>query len=136
MIETLKQIQQCLKDKMYAHAEMYLSEAISDLESQEPMSWHESILHQKKFLAEMEALLVKTSTPQRIEQEPVACDCNQGQVCHICDPIISPQRTGVGLTDAEVERIKLDGRDLEFVSMTALHRFARAIEAKLKEKNT
>ena len=20
-------------------------------------------------------------------QEPVACDCNQGQVCHICDPI-------------------------------------------------
>jgi len=21
------------------------------------------------------------------EQEPVACDCNQGQVCHICDPI-------------------------------------------------
>jgi len=27
------------------------------------------------------------------EQEPVACDCNQGEVCHICDPIISPQRT-------------------------------------------
>jgi uncharacterized protein YecT (DUF1311 family) len=42
----------------------------------------------------------------------------------------------VGLTDEEVERIKLDGRDLEFVSMTALHRFARDIQAKLKEKNT
>ena len=42
----------------------------------------------------------------------------------------------VGLTDAEVERIKLDGRDLEFVSMTALHRFARDIQAKLKDKNT
>ena len=47
-----------------------------------------------------------------------------------------PQREWVGLTDAEVERIKLDGRDLEFVSMTALHRFARDIQAKLKEKNT
>jgi sulfite reductase beta subunit-like hemoprotein len=47
-----------------------------------------------------------------------------------------PQRTWVGLTDEEVERIKLDGRDLEFVSMTALHRFARDIQAKLKEKNT
>ena len=42
----------------------------------------------------------------------------------------------VGLTDEEVVRLKLDGRDLEFVSMTALRRFARAIEAKLKEKNT
>ena len=42
----------------------------------------------------------------------------------------------VELTDLEVERLKLDGRDLEFVSMTALHRFARDIQAKLKEKNT
>jgi hypothetical protein len=46
-----------------------------------------------------------------------------------------PQRPWVKLTDEEVERIKLDGRDLEFVSMTALHRFARDIQAKLKEKN-
>lgn len=41
----------------------------------------------------------------------------------------------VELTDLEVERLKLDGRDLEFVSMTALHRFSRDIQAKLKEKN-
>ncbi len=46
-----------------------------------------------------------------------------------------PKREWVGLTDEEVVRLKLDGRDLEFVSMTALRRFARAIEAKLKEKN-
>jgi hypothetical protein len=45
-----------------------------------------------------------------------------------------PMKEWVGLTDEEVERIKLDGRDLEFVSMTALHRFARDIQAKLKEK--
>jgi hypothetical protein len=38
MIEVLKQIQQCLKDKMYAHAEMYLLEAIAELESQEPVA--------------------------------------------------------------------------------------------------
>jgi len=42
-----------------------LRQAIAELENQEPMSWHESIQNQKKFLAEMEALLIKTSTPQR-----------------------------------------------------------------------
>jgi len=46
------------------------------------------------------------------------------------------KRKWVGLTNEEVERMKLDGRDLEFVSMTALHRFARDIQAKLKERNT
>jgi hypothetical protein len=46
------------------------------------------------------------------------------------------KRPWAGLTDEEVERIKLDGRDLEFVSMTALHRFARDIQDKLKEKNS
>jgi len=30
---------------------------------------------------------------QRTEQEPVVCNCNQGQVCHICDPITPSQRT-------------------------------------------
>ena len=33
------------------------------------------------------------------------------------------------LTDEEVIKLKMEGRDLEFVNMTALHRFARAIEA-------
>jgi sulfite reductase beta subunit-like hemoprotein len=46
-----------------------------------------------------------------------------------------PQRTWVGLTDEEVVRIKLDGRDLEFISMTALRRFAKDIAQALKEKN-
>ena len=47
-----------------------------------------------------------------------------------------PQRTWVGLTDEEVVNLKMLGRDLEFVSMTALRRFARDIEQTLKEKNT
>lgn len=41
----------------------------------------------------------------------------------------------VGLTDEEVVDLKMRGRDLEFVSMTALRRFAQDIEAKLKQKN-
>jgi hypothetical protein len=41
MIEVLKQIQQCLKDKMYAHAEMYLSETIKELENQKSVDYEE-----------------------------------------------------------------------------------------------
>ncbi|WP_310614061.1 hypothetical protein [Limnohabitans sp.] len=37
-IEAMKQIQQCLKDKMYAHAEMCLAEAIAEAEKQEPVT--------------------------------------------------------------------------------------------------
>ena len=63
------------------------------------------------------------------------CACYDSRDKGECVEVVE-KREWVGLTDAEVERIKLDGRDLEFVSMTALHRFARDIEAKLKEKNT
>ena len=47
-----------------------------------------------------------------------------------------PQRTWVDLTDNEVVHLKMLGRDLEFVSMTALRRFARDIVQTIKEKNT
>jgi hypothetical protein len=46
-------------------------------------------------------------------------------MCGICK--LGHQRKP--LTDEEVIKLKMKGRDLEFVSMTALHRFARAIEA-------
>lgn len=45
------------------------------------------------------------------------------------------KREWVGLTDEEVVDLKMLGRDLEFISMTALRRFARDIEQTLKEKN-
>jgi hypothetical protein len=45
------------------------------------------------------------------------------------------EREWVGLTDDEVVRLKMVGRDLEFVSMTALRRFAKDIDVALKEKN-
>jgi len=76
MIEVLKQALEALENmhlvemttedlQNWNKANKFLCRAIAELESQEPMSWHESIQNQKKFLAEMEALLVKTSTPQR-----------------------------------------------------------------------
>jgi hypothetical protein len=40
----------------------------------------------------------------------------------------------VELTDEEIWVIKMSGRDLESVSRIALLRFARRVEAKLKEK--
>jgi len=69
---------------------------------QEPMSWHESILNQKKFLAEMEALLVKTSTPQRTWQ---------------------------GLTNKEIEEIKLKAGGNVFSAIMFTN-------DRLEEKNT
>ena len=50
-------------------------------------------------------------------------------------PDETPKRTWVDLTDNEVVYLKMLGRDLEFVSMTALRRFARDIAQTLKEKN-
>lgn len=49
---------------------------------------------------------------------------------------ITEKREWVDLTDEEVVDLKMIGRDLEFVSMTALRRFARDIAQTLKEKNT
>ena len=51
------------------------------------------------------------------------------------DDIQQYVRPWVGLTDEEIVHLKMLGRDLEFVSMTALRRFVRDIEAKLKDKN-
>lgn len=48
---------------------------------------------------------------------------------------ITEKREWVELTDEEVVHLKMLGRDLEFVSMTALRRFARDIAQTLKEKN-
>lgn len=47
-----------------------------------------------------------------------------------------PPQPWTDLTDEEVVYLKMLGRDLEFVSMTALRRFARDIAQTIKEKNT
>jgi len=67
-------------------------------------------------------------------QEPV-CDCNQGQVCHICDPITPSQRTWVGLEGEEIRNLWEEATKPDRSTMTMVTSFARAIEAKLKLKN-
>jgi hypothetical protein len=124
----------------------------------------------------MKPLVYTNSTPPAAQpaQEPVACECNQGQVCHTATPhhhsaqrkrtmndescyemidrflqnnlysddyeeylealdqLSRPTpRTWVGLTDGEIEDLYFDK-----FSMGELKAFAKAIEAKLKEKNT
>jgi hypothetical protein len=43
---------------------------------------------EKAWLPEIEAAIkaIKQARSAHV-QEPVACECNQGQVCHVCDPI-------------------------------------------------
>jgi hypothetical protein len=66
------------------------------------------------------------------EQEPVACDCNQGQVCHICDPITPSQRTWVGMTGEE----KSEMWEISRAALPRYATYATLIQANLKEKNT
>jgi hypothetical protein len=77
---------------------------------------------------------------QQLEQEPVAypegdvvgpCICGSwpGGKCLKCPRITPPHRTWAGLTDEEIENL-MDVYDV------ASPDYARAIEAKLKQKNT
>ena len=78
---------------------------------------------------------VFTNTPQPA-QEPVCPECKAGVLyeCVACSSNnYPPQRTWVGLTDEEIKTICLEnGWDSSWQSL----RFAQAIEAKLREKNT
>jgi hypothetical protein len=60
---------------------------------------------------------------QSAEQEPVECMCG---ICKL------GKREWVGLTDEEIDSIKHNYHNMTWT----LEMFARAIEAKLKEKNT
>jgi hypothetical protein len=74
-------------------------------------------------------------------QEPVACpECNgKGEIetgigmmgCTYCPP--AAQRQWVGLTDEQIDKLFGDG---PYVPAMLLRDVARAIEAKLKEKNS
>lgn len=85
---------------------------------------------------------VKTQWGDDMVVASVAIDKDH-TVCLYCERDQTPkvetmfaQRTWVDLTDDEVVHLKMLGRDLEFVSMTALRRFARDIQQTSKEKNT
>lgn len=112
MIEVLKQIQQCLKDKMYAHAEMYLHEAIAELESQEPRNVRE------RWNVEFDG------------NDLLVCfnDHEKGDKCQY--ERYSPQRTWVGLAaeDRLTAKYMQDAPD-------GIQAVIDYIEAKLKENN-
>ena len=92
------------------------------------------------------ANLVAAKALAQPEQEPVALPCcgyadasaikwnphNQVVQCHNCGQIYTatPQRTWVGLTDEEITALKHNGE--RYISSQD---FARAVEAKLKQKN-
>ena len=85
---------------------------------------------------------VKTQWGDEMVVASVAIDKDH-TVCLYCErdqtskvDAMFAQRTWVDLTDDEVVHLKMLGRDLEFVSMTALRRFARDIQQTSKEKNT
>jgi hypothetical protein len=112
MIEALKQIQQCLKDKMYAHAEMYLSEAIAQLESQEPVcEWCDGT-----------GMVDSGGTQPWGEAINIPCRCQHTQ---------PPQRTWIGLAkeDRLCAKYMQDAPD-------GIEAVIDYIETKLKEKNT
>lgn len=62
------------------------------------------------------------------------CACHDDRVDG--EGVAVVEKEWVDLTDEEMVHLKMLGRDLEFVSMTALRRFARDIAQTLKERNT
>ena len=70
--------------------------------------------------------------PQRTEQEPVADDFFRMIADRNPKPFSTPQRTWVGLTDVEIDYLL--GSTIGENEETHIS-FARAIEAKLKQKN-
>jgi len=71
-------------------------------------------------------------------QEPVAWELGVVNGVVTRRPIAPPQRTWVGLTDEEISNLWSWSmtREAELTATTQQHAFARAIEAKLKERNT
>ena len=87
--------------------------------------------------------------PKEPEQEPVVCDCDSPSWCKqykkcnrkmlgFMPYVAQPQRTWVGLTDGEVDKmILLMGFPPDWITENAIVKnIVRNLEAKLKEKNT
>jgi len=145
MIEVLKQAYQLLLTEPHAptvcdQLEIIFRRAIAELESQEPVAtvtsetgaditmswWHEPALPVGTKLF--------THPPQRkepVDYEKLAALGWQAIECGICGggAMGYPQRTWAGLTDDEIDTWNIVGHE-------SLREFVRAIEAKLKEKNT
>ena len=129
------------------NVQIALREALAQPE-QEPVAWlstdsiGERHLCFDKPLDNDPVQPLYTTPPQ---PEPVALPCcgyadasavkwnphNQVVQCHNCGQVYEtpPQHTWIGLTDETISEIAINNPPM-------VHEFARAIEAKLKEKNT
>ncbi|CAB5217898.1 hypothetical protein UFOVP205_35 [uncultured Caudovirales phage] len=112
----------------------YINVEERKLEWAKPMSWN------TPTTVNIPKISLYTTPPQRTEQ-PVDCErCNrlEEQAYDLVGKLrvaniklsMQPQRTWVGLTDDEREQI------INANTATGLWHMAKAIEAKLKEKNT
>jgi len=133
-----------------------LRQVITELESKEPVAWMYDDDYQRMLTSEtfckvwslevgsaergVTTVPLYTYPPQRTEERNFCPRCGKRTadltVIHTCTPpqgiyYTPPQRTWVGLTDEEIEDLYFDK-----FSMGELKAFAKAIEAKLKEKNT
>ncbi len=119
-------------------------DALETVTSGVPDTWHGVV----KACEAIETLRARLSAP---EPEPVAIvsgyfsgQCvimpiNPSQIFNSGTALYTAplqQKEWQGLTDEEAYKLKIKGRDLEFVSMTGLRRFASDIETTLKGKNT
>jgi hypothetical protein len=165
MIEVLKQAYQLLLTEPHAptvcdQLEVIFRRAIAELESQEPVGYvaengvvdwnvcappiltdlYTHPLAQPAPVQEPEYVYTCNGCDTLYREDDVACDCTVNGLMeftrHILAPDTTPpaqppQRTWVGLTDEEITSVANNSHPLNGVRS-----FARAIEAKLKEKNT
>ena len=157
--EALKLALEMVQNKMYAHAEMYLQEALAKEKALQALhDENERLGLYKEAYAQPEqdstcsttlrlqgkpyprtckkcglGLCIAQPTAQP-EQETVADDFFRMIADRNPKPFSSLQRTWVGLTDDEIDAIYTGVRAVHHEINSDL--FARAIESKLKEVNT
>ena len=119
-----------------------------------PMGWHFYSTYDSLKSAEISARTINsyqqapfakivplyTTPPQRTEQEPVKmvaynCLCGRTMKFESVHGVVAPQRTWVGLEGEEIRNLWEEATKPDRSTMTMVTSFAKAIEAKLKEKN-
>ena len=105
---------------------------------QEPVAWEQFHGHMAGPFYQA-PLQEQRSCDKRTEQEPVCPEC-KAEVLYECVACsrnnYPPQRTWVGLEGEEIRNLWEEVTKPDRSTMTLVTSFARAIEAKLKERNT
>ena len=105
---------------------------------QEPVAWEQFHGHMAGPFYQA-PLQEQRSCDKRTEQEPVCPEC-KAEVLYECVACsrnnYPPQRTWVGLEEEEIRNLWEEVTKPDRSTMTLVTSFARAIEAKLKERNT